>query len=151
MNVESLIKGKVAESAVELLLEQSGYKVVRIANDGLPLGLHRSDIGCLNQSNSAGKITTAPSLAVFDKKKGSVVLVKVKFKGAKSKGGNITHGITQLIKYWPEAILIVVTTEDPYFQLVRCPGESEDIESIFPQIKKETLSGFGGTVKKILK
>lgn len=39
VNPEALIKGRIAESLVELLLEESGYKIIRIAREGLLIGV----------------------------------------------------------------------------------------------------------------
>ena len=150
MNNESLIKGRIAEYIVELLLEENGYKVVRIGQDGLLSPVIRKDTKKLNKADSAGKITTAPSYAVFDSKGTSVVLTKIKFKSEKSKGGNIAHGLGQLQKYWPEAKLVVVSSKAPYFLIFQTSKE-EPIEVIFTQIKKQSLKDFERVVKKFFK
>lgn len=148
MNPESIIKGRIAEHIVELLLEDSGYKVIRIAQEGLLINVAREATQKLSHSDSAGKITTAPSFAVVDKKGKDVALVKVKFRGEKSKGGNIAHGIGQLQKYWPEAMLVVVSEKKPNFIAVSKTGNEKPIEESFPLIKKESLAGFEGLVEK---
>lgn len=150
MNQESLIKSRIAEQIVELLLKESGYEVVRIAQEGLLVNIDRRLTKSLNQSDSAGKITTAPSFAVFDKKQ-EVSIVKIKFKSDKASGRNISHGIGQLQKYWPEAILLVVTNNAPYFFAMLNEDTKEDITKIFSAIKKQSLAEFGGLVKKFLK
>jgi hypothetical protein len=80
----------------------------------------------------------------------NVVLVKVKFKGAKSSGRNIAHGIGQLQEYWPEAVLLIVTPVAPYFRIANSDGVERTMEKIFPSIKKEALLRFGEMVKKFL-
>jgi len=150
MNAESLVKGGIAEHIFEILLEQSGYTVVRIGREGLLMGISRSQTGALNQSDSAGKITTAPSFAVFDKKGNRVTLLKVKFRSEKSRGRNISHGLKQLTNYWPEAALVLVTTVSPHFRVVLGEGQEVPVEEFFLQIKKETLAQGVGLVKKFL-
>jgi hypothetical protein len=150
MNQESLIKGRIAEQIVEFLLQANGYEVVRIAQEGLLINLDRRLTKNLNQSDSAGKITTAPSFAIFDKK-GKVVIAKVKFKGDKASGRNISHGLQKLQKYWSEAILIMVTNNSPYFFVILNEDTKEDIIKVFSAIKKQSLAEFGGLVKKFLK
>ena len=150
MNSESLIKGGIAEHIVEVLFEQSGYTVMRIGREGLLASIPRSQTKALNQSDSAGKITTAPSFAVFDKKGTQIKLVKVKYRGEQSRGRNVSHGIKQLVNYWPEAILVLVTPLVPQFRVVLGEGQEVPIGEVFPQIKKETLTEGIGLVRKFL-
>jgi hypothetical protein len=150
MNIESLIKGRIAECIVELLLEESGYRVVRIGREGLLVNVNREYTRKLNKSDSAGKITTAPSFAVFNNNSKIVILLKVKFRGMKGNGRNIAHGLGQLQEYWPEAILLVVTSNSPYFSVVDNKHNGNSINKIFPLIKKESLVYFGGLIKKFL-
>ena len=149
-NPESLIKGRIAESLVELLLEEGGYKIIRIAREGLLNGVNREDTRLFLKSQSAGQVMTAPSFVVLDKKGENVALVKVKFISAKSRGSNISHGIGQIRKYWPEALLVVVAAEKPRFSVIDRNQKRVSIEQAFPQIKKESLSQFEGMMQKIL-
>ena len=144
------MKGGIAEHIVEILLEQSGYTVMRVGREGLLAGVPRSQTAALNKSDSAGKITTAPSFAVFDKKGNQVTLVKVKYRSEKSKGRNISHGLKQLVNYWPEAALVLVTPTPPCFRVVLGEGKELPIEELFSQIKKETLIEGIGLVTKFL-
>jgi len=146
---EALIKGRIAEHLMELLLTGAGYRVVRIAQEGLLVNISREEAN-LNKSKAAGRLTTAPSFAVFDKKGGQVALIKVKFRGESSSGRNVAHGIGQLLEYWPEAHLVLVTTVDPYFRVVDVNSSEYEIGTLFPMIKKTALAGFGGLVKKFL-
>lgn len=150
VNPESLIKGRIAESFVELLFEESGYKVVRIAREGLLNGMSREDTRHFIKSQSAGQVLTAPSFVVIDKKGENVALVKVKFKAAKSRGNNIAYGVGQLKKYWPEALLVVVAADEPYFSVVDRNQKRTSIEQVFPQIKKQALVQFEGMIRVIL-
>ena len=151
MNSEALVKGKIAEATVELLLEANGYNVRRISREGILGAISRADILNLNQSDSAGKITTAPSLAVFDKKGKNVILTKIKFRGSIAKGRNISHGVKQLLAYWPEAVLVVVTLDSPTFRVILTSGEERPIEDLFSQITKNSLEEFERIVEKFLK
>ncbi len=150
INPDSLIKSRIAESLTELLLEGSGYRVVRIAREGLLNGISREDTRLLLKSQSAGQIMTAPPFVVLDKKGENVALVKVKFVSAKSRGTNITHGIGQIRRYWPETLLVVVAAEEPHFSVVDRNQDRVSIEQIFSQIKKETLAQFEGILQKKL-
>ncbi len=151
MNAESLIKNGIAEHTVALLLEESGYDVMRIAREGHLVGIPRSFTRQLRQSDSAGKLTTAPSLAVFDKTGKEALLVKVKYRSTKSAGRNISHGIKQLVEYWPEAILVLVTLERPHFRaVISDDGEEKAFEEVFSKVRKTTIASYGKTVLKFL-
>lgn len=149
MKIESLIKNGIAEHICEILLEQAGYVVVRIGRQGLLGHISRSLTHSLNKSDSAGKITTAPSFAIFDENGSQITLVKIKYRGQKSKGKNISHGLKQLVDYWPEAIMLLVTSESPYFQVMSHREEELPIEKYFPEIKKSLAEGIE-MVKKFL-
>ncbi len=152
MNIISILKGRMAESIIELMLEESGYQVFRIAQEGVLLNLPFRNIRGLCKSNAVGKITKAPSFAVIDRKQKDIILIKVRFRGQSSAGRNIAHGIKQIQKYWPEAFLVIVNNKKPYFTLIDGPESKERaIESVFPHIKKETLRYYEGVVKNILK
>lgn len=146
---EALVKGRLAEHLVELLLTDAGYKVVRISQEGLLINISRED-AVLNKSKAAGRLTTAPSFAVFDRKGVQVALIKVKFRGAESSGRNVAHGIAQLLAYWPEAELVIVSPEAPNFRRVQVDQLEESIDALFPRVKKTALSGFGRLVEKFL-
>jgi len=150
MNTESLIKNRLAEEIVELLFEESGYKIRRIAKEGLLMGIDRVNTANLLESNSAGKITTAPSFALLDKKGSKVALLKVKFKSVEGSGRNISHGLGQLQKYWSDALLLVVTPQKPFFSIVYTVQSEEPLEKIFP-LKKETLTKFETLVEKFFR
>lgn len=150
MNKESLLKGRIAECIVETLFEENGYLVQRLGYEGLLLGISRNLVKKLDKTSSGGKITTAPSIAVFDNKGTRVTLLKIKFKGPKSKGGNIYHGFQKLQEYWPEALLLVVDVEDPCFNLIIGSEQQVGVEKYFPNITKNSLQEAEGLVKKYL-
>lgn len=151
MNAESIIKNRIVESITEFLLKESGYSVIRIAQEGLLLGVARRSIVKLNKSGAAGKLTTAPSFAVFNKNGERVVLVKVKFKGEARSGRNIAHGIKQILEYWPEAELLIVSPKKPHFYFVDSAENTVPIEEKLLQVKKITIAKFEGLIVKFFR
>ena len=150
MNIEAIIKGRIAEHLVEFLLQESGYRVVRIAQEGLLLGVARGDIVKLKNPKSNERVLLAPSFAIFDKKGTMFKLIKVRYRGIRSRGGNVASGFIQLQRYWPEALLVVVTQQGPYFGVMVGKEEQVSIEKIFTLIKKETLSLFKERARSLL-
>ena len=148
MNSEALIKGRIAEHIIELLLEESGYTIIRIAQEGLLTNMARSNIIKLRKTNSAGKITTAPSFVVIDKSGVNLRLLKVKYWGEGKSGGNVAHGMRQIQQYWPEAMLVVLSRRQPFFRVIDGRGGEVPLETVFPGIKKETLLRFGRLTTK---
>ncbi len=152
MNITSILKGRIAESIIDLMLEESGYQVFRIAQEGVLSNLPLRNIRDFCKSNAVGKITKALSFAVIDRKQKDIILIKIRFRSQNSTGRNIAHGIKQIQKHWPEAFLVVVNDKKPYFTLIDGPKSKERvIENVFPRIKKETLRYYEGVVKDILK
>ncbi|MEX0650391.1 MAG: hypothetical protein WD200_05305 [Candidatus Andersenbacteria bacterium] len=146
----SIIKSRIAENIVELLLEESNYKVTRIGTEGLLSGINRRDANKFNQSDAANQLKASPSFVVIDKSGRGVALLKIRFRGARSRGGNIDYGVGQLQEYWPAAQLVVVSAIEPHFTVMTSTDKSAPIEEAFTQIKQKTLAQCRELIQKFL-
>lgn len=150
MNIPAIIKNRISEHIIEFLLQESGYRVKRLGQEGFLNIVDRENYQYMDKSDAAKKLSTVPSFVIFERKSKAVYLVKIRFSKHPEKGRNISYGIKQLLEYWSESILILVTKDKPYFRAINWKEEQFKLEDLFPKIKKETLKEFEKLVEEFL-
>lgn len=146
MNIESLIKSKIAVLIVNFILQDSGYTVIPYGSEDI---LGRLVQAGIKKNSEVSKILfNMPSFIVIDKKKEPVFL-KVKFKSKNKPGRNIDWGYKQINEYWPNTYMVIVTNENPYFYLIEKGQIISLAESVF-NVNKKTSDKFARLVKKFL-
>ncbi len=118
---ETSLKGKMAESLVYDLLQESGNEIYKIGYEAILPGLAKIEKMFRKNTPVSEKIRAIPDFFVIDTL-GKPHIVEVKFRWHPSGHENDLKKI-ELIKYfWEEAEIVFVNCfEKPYFRLCRFP------------------------------
>ena len=150
MNTENIIKGRISNLIVSLMLQEANYLTLPY-NDTSNF-LIQSGMSKIEKIGK--KIRATPSLLIMNKNNGSTFLLHVKYQGIGSRGRNVDWGYKQLVEYWPESKLILVRSQKPYFLLI---SETQKglkalpvIESDFLKLDQKLVEKYGKVVKKFL-
>ncbi len=156
---ETRLKGKMAESLVYSLLQESGNEVYAIGYEEILPGLSGEGRSKFVRNTIIGKkITAIPDLFVIDQSR-QPHLVEVKFRYNSKWHENDKSDLEFLKKNWEEAIIVVVNChEKPYFRLCRKPFWDDQNQIISEpllsfisfNITEDLLSKFDPLVKKYL-
>ena len=146
MNVESLIKSRIAGLIVNLMLQESGYTIVPYSSDDILGRLVQARIS--KESKVSKILLNMPTFIIIGKNK-EPILLKVKFKGKNKTGRNIDWGYKQINEYWPNTYMVIVTNKDPYFYLTEKDQIIPLEKSVF-SINKKTSDKFARLVEKFL-
>lgn len=119
---ETRLKGKMAESLVYNLLEESGNEVYAIGYEELLPGLSgRGRHNFIRNTIIGKKISSIPDFFVIDKSK-QPHLVEVKFRYDSKWHENDYEKLELFKKNWEEAIIVVVScSQKPYFRFCQYP------------------------------
>lgn len=136
---ETSLKGKMAESLVYDLLQESGNEIYKIGYEAILPGLAKIEKLFKRNTAVSEKIRAIPDFFVIDTL-GKPHIVEVKFRWHPS-GHENDHKKIELIKYfWEEAEIIFVNcSEKPYFRLCKFPFMTDG-----RRIMTEPLRRFGG-------
>lgn len=147
---ERKLKGNIAETIVEHMLEYSGYRVYRF---GYERTLEKIKELKVKRSFEKRQITSMPDFIAVDEN-GKMYFIEVKYRER-----GLTHWkdkkiMKNLNKTWPDARLIVVSLNEPYFSIsvVKDYIETdklirlEDDEHI--KINKDVIKRYEELVKK---
>lgn len=146
---EQVLKGRIAECLVNELLRACHNKVYRFGYESVLQNLTQLEQTFQNNTETAEIIRSIPDFVVVNKE-GKPFFIEVKFRTCKNSNfwfKNEFDKIKQILHYW-NAILILVTTEKPYFRVYD--------ESLFDQgkpdlIPLETYKDLGVEADKLIK
>lgn len=147
MNVESILKSKIASTIFSFYLQENGYLVIPY-KESLSLD-YLMQIGIAKDNKISKLLITTPTFIVIDKKK-ELLLLQVKFKGSSKSGRNIDWGYKQISQYWPDTHLVIVSNEDPYLLIEENDSIIPLSESIVLRGNKKPNKNFAGLIKKFL-
>ena len=156
MNPESVIKGRISETIVGLMLEEAGYSIFRYGYENMPQGLIQSCLPRIGKGLPATeRILTTPTFVIIGKKD-KTNFIKVKFQKDTKSGGSVKWGAEKLAYYWPETDLIVVKPKPPYFLIVNVMdlfhGKKMTPlkESASFAVGEDTIRKYGALIRKFL-
>jgi hypothetical protein len=113
---ERVLKGRVAETIVSEMLQDAGYFVYRFGYEGILQSLTQRGLPKMNEGDlEAEKVRTMPDFIVM--KDGDVSFIEVKFRSGDGRDQSLLEWAKKAVKYWPEARLILVRPEEPYFSI----------------------------------
>lgn len=128
-----LLKGRIAETIICDMLQESGYFVYRFGYEGILQSLVQKGLPKMkNGSIETDKIRTMPDFIVMDKE-GNVSFVEVKFRSKSEVDFGLKNWIYKTNNYWPESKIIMVKPTEPYFMI-------SSIEEFIKTIKFHPLS-----------
>jgi len=147
---ERKLKGNIAETIIENMLEYSGYKVYRF---GYEKTLEKIKDIKLNKSFENQKITCMPDFIVVGEN-GDTHFIEVKYREKGLIKLYDSDKINNLNKTWPDARLIIVSLSEPHFRISRVKDfvrtnklyNLEDDK--FVKINKEIIKRYESLVKK---
>ena len=152
MNVESIIKGRIAGLVVSLMFQEAGYFVFRYGYEGIAGSLVQ--VGKLKKQKVLELLDSTPHFVVADREQGRIFLISVRFYGSVSSGRNIPWGYGELAGHWPEAYLLTVRANSPYFGIVTKDGGRLRIvplgEAGIFKIKTDEIKKYGRIARKFL-
>jgi hypothetical protein len=147
MNPENLIKGRIAETLVSEMLQEAGYYVYRFGYEGILQSLTQRGLPKMKEDDvEAEKVRAMPDFIVMNKQ-GDVSFVEVKFRSAENLNEEMRELILKTAKYWPEARMLFVRPQNPYFLIVRAQDFVKK-ERLYPLEKERFLVVREKIVKK---
>lgn len=119
--IESMLKGRMAETLVEELLRQSGNIVYRFGYEAIVQNLAQSAGNFDRQSEVGEKIRSIPDFIVVDKK-GKPEFVEVKFRWKSEVVFEKDYKLFEKIeKFWAAKLIFVSCWQQPYFRIAEPP------------------------------
>ena len=108
----NVVKGRIAESLIEEIFKEAGYKVYRFGYEAILQNISQTNID-IKESKTKDKIRSIPDFVVVSPG-GSIQLIEVKY----SADGKLRkENLKKYIDFWDEARIILVTSKEPYFQM----------------------------------
>ena len=108
----NVVKGRIAETLVEEMFKNSGYKVYRFGYEAILQNISQSHIK-LQDSETKEKIRSIPDFIVVSPK-GSIQLIEVKY----SSSGKLNRSeLQKYLDFWSESRIIIVTPNEPHFRI----------------------------------
>src|SRR3989344_6609417 len=122
----NVVKGRIAETLVEEMFKNSGYKVYRFGYEAILQNISQSHIK-LQDSETKEKIRSIPDFVVVSPK-GSIQLIEVKY----SADGTLRKSKLQnYLEFWNEARIILVSSKKPHFSISYIRNFMKD-EKLYP-------------------
>ena len=116
MNIESMLKGRMAETLVEELLRQSENIVYRFGYEAIVQNLIQLN-GSFDRNSDAGeRLRVMPDFIVIDKK-GKPVFVEVKFRWNPELHKDDYELLEKINNFWSAKLIFVNCSEQPYFRV----------------------------------
>lgn len=154
----NLTKGRIADTIVCGLLKEAGYSVYRFGYEAVLQNFVQPGLPTMKEGDvEAEKIRTMPDFIIMDKE-GDVSFIEVKYRnstGIRKILGDWLSG--EAIKHWPEAKLLLVTPEEPFFWIFSSKNGclKEDMwpleEDRFIKVDKTLISKYANLVKEWFK
>lgn len=141
-NPENALKGRMAETFVEELLKKSKNTVYRFGYEAIIQNLSQNNNRFDRHSDTGERIQTIPDFIVIDIS-GEPVFVEVKFRwDGKLFKDEKTHKddklkFEKIRTYWNAKIILVNSTERPYFRVLRAPYFDNDGKLISHPLSEE--------------
>jgi len=152
MNLENIIKGKIASIIVGLMFQDADYLVINYGHESYPGYLVQ--LGVSKDSKIAKMLRTTPSFILVNKKDHSIVLLQVKYQSAGASGRNVEWGYKKIQQYWPSGHLLLVRPRKPYFFLITKTEKGLKALPLLGSkvliIDKKSIPKFGQLIKKFL-
>jgi hypothetical protein len=157
MNLESMLKGRMAETLIEELLRQSGNIVYRFGYEAIVQNLVQLEESFDRYNEVGERIRAIPDFIVIDTKgKPSFVEVKFRWK-AEMDSEEDRRRLERLQKYWEAKLIIVNCWRQPYFEICTPPyivGNKLNLHPLVDEkewkISKEAYATCEGLVHKYL-
>jgi hypothetical protein len=120
MEIENIIKGKISEILVEILLKSSGFKVHRL---GPGAGVQEAlDIEKIKEEDTSKKLLSIPDFIVLPPGDKSPFFVEVKFRrDPEALEEELLLERKFLEEFWEAKIIVVTPREKPYLRLLSPP------------------------------
>ena len=152
MVAENIIKGRIAGLIVSLMLQESGYIVLRYGFEGVPEII--SQLGTLKKHKSLNLLRSTPQFVILDPKK-ETILLSVRYQGERASGRNVSRMASELSDFWPYTCAILVRQKFPFFYLVDV-GSDEKLtttplyKSKVIKVNEPTIKKYGILIRKFL-
>jgi Holliday junction resolvase-like predicted endonuclease len=152
MKPESVVKGRIAETIVCEMLKEAGYSVYRFGYEGILQNFTQKGLPKMKKGDIKDKLGTMPDFIVMDKK-GDVSFIEVKYSSSVEKLEYLKEWLRKATKYWPEAKLILVIPQEPFFIISTLKGWLKG--NVFPlerdkfiKVDKSLIEQYSSLVKK---
>lgn len=120
MNIESILKGRMAETLFEELMRESGNTIYRFGYEAITQNLIQPD-GKFDRSPEINeRIRSIPDFIVIDSR-GKTELVEVKFRWKPDLHIDDYRSLERVNKFWNARIVFVNCWEKPYFRVSNPP------------------------------
>lgn len=116
MDIENMLKGRMAETLVEELLRKSKNIVYRFGYEAIVQNLTQLNGSYDRKSEEGERLRVMPDFIVIDKK-GKPVFVEVKFRWKPELHDDDYEMLEKIDKLWSAKIIFVNCSEWPYFRL----------------------------------
>lgn len=138
MNPDNILKGRMAETIISEMLQEAGYFVYRFGYEGILQSLTQRGLPKMKEDDvEAEKVRTMPDFIVMNEE-GDVSFVEVKFRSTENLENETKQLIFKTAKYWPEARMIFVKPQEPFF-LISCAKDFVKKEKLYPLEKERFL------------
>ena len=163
MNIENILKGKIAENLTEELLKKSCSSVLKLGSNSILDILEKEEKTFSRDSIIGRKISSIPDFVITSKNK-KTFFIEVKFR---SDPDSLEEGLILekdfLEKFWKTKIILVTLKEKPYFRVITPPYFSKEKKEGWPipilnwlaieddpdlNIEKENIEDFEMLAKK---
>jgi hypothetical protein len=120
MNPENMLKGRMAESLVQDLLQEAGNQVYRFGYEAILQNLTQVERVFDGHGEMGEKIRSIPDFLVVNKK-GEPFFIEVKFRWHQEWHEEDFKKLDNLKKFWQPIIIFVNCYEKPYFLITKPP------------------------------
>ena len=138
MDIENVLKGRMAETLVEELLRQSKNVVYRFGYEAIVQNLIQLDNNYDRKNETGDRIGAMPDFIVIDKK-GNPVFVEVKFRWKPELHEDDYEKLKKINNLWSAKIIFVNCSEWPYFRVSDPPYIDENHNLILRPLLEETV------------
>lgn len=131
MELENILKGKIAENLVEEMLKKAGNRVYRFGCEEVIRNLIQSEKKLNRETEIGRKIASLPDFVVISQMK-KPIFVEVKFRtDPEALEEELLLEKEYLEKFW-EAKIVLVTIKKPYFRVLNPPYFSKEKKEGWP-------------------
>jgi hypothetical protein len=138
MDIENMLKGRMAETLVEELLRQSKNIVYRFGYEAIVQNLIQLDNNYDRKNEAGDRIRVMPDFIVIDKK-GKPVFVEVKFRWKPELHEDDYEKLKKIDNLWSAKLIFVNCSEWPYFRVSDPPYIDKNNNLILRPLFEETI------------
>jgi hypothetical protein len=138
MDIENMLKGRMAETLVEELLRQSKNIVYRFGYEAIVQNLIQLNGSFDRYSEVGERLRVMPDFIVIDKK-GKPIFVEVKFRWKLELHEDDYEMLEKINKLWSAKLIFVNCSEWPYFRVSDPPYIDENHNLILRPLLEETV------------